>query len=76
MAELYAGKSDLELSELSQDGQSLTEDARGILQAEVLRRELKMEPARMMSTGEPDSKIVTIPPIPIFARCIGSQECT
>lgn len=61
LEELYASKSDLELSELSQDSLSLTEDAKGILQGEVLRRGLKMEPAKaMVSAGEPDSKIVTI----------------
>jgi Putative prokaryotic signal transducing protein len=61
LADLYAGKSDLELSELSQDALSLTEDARGMLRAEFLRRGLKMEPAKVIvSAGEPDLKIVTI----------------
>ena len=61
LAEVYAAKSDLELSELSQDALSLTEDARGILQAEVLRRGLKMEPPKLVvSAGAPDSKIVTL----------------
>jgi hypothetical protein len=61
LADLYAGKSDLELSELSQDVLSLTEDAKGILKAEFLRRGLTMEPPKVMvSAGEPDSKIVTI----------------
>lgn len=61
LAEVYASKSDLELTELSQDALSLTEYAKGILRAEFLRRGLKMEPAELpLSTGEPDSKIVTI----------------
>lgn len=61
LAEVYASKSDLELTELSQDALSLTEDAKGILRAEFLRRGLKMEPAELaVSAGEPDSKIVTI----------------
>lgn len=61
LATVYAGMSDLELSELSQDALSLTEDARGILQAEFLRRGLKMEPPKLVvSAGEPDSKIVTL----------------
>ena len=61
LAEVYAGMTDMELSELSQDALSLTEDARGILQAEFLRRGLTMEPAKLsVSAGDPDSKIVTL----------------
>lgn len=61
LAEVYAGMSDLELGGLSHDALSLTEDARGILQAEFLRRGLTMEPPTLVvSAGEPDSKIVTL----------------
>jgi hypothetical protein len=67
LAEVYAGMSDLELTELSQDAQSLTDDARYALGTELSQRGLKTElaeptdPVDMTPTaGEPDSKIVTL----------------
>lgn len=67
LAKVYAGMSELELTELSQDAQSLTEDARYALGAELSRRGLRLEltepadPSDMPpAAGEPDSKIVTL----------------
>lgn len=67
LAEVYAGKSDLELTELSQDAQSLTDDARYALGTELSRRGLSSELAEPTDSvddaptgGEPDTKIVTL----------------
>ena len=67
LAQVYAGMSDQQLTELSQDAQSLTDDAKHTLGAELSRRGLRSELAEPTdalgmapAAGEPDSKIVTL----------------
>jgi Putative prokaryotic signal transducing protein len=61
LATLYASMSDAELTELTQDQKSLTEDALRVLESEFLRRGLSFERQKLAQViDEQDVKLVTL----------------
>ena|ERR1700761_7929296 len=61
LTNLYAGMSDVELTELAQDQRSLTEDALGVLESEFTRRGLGFEKKELsLIPDEKDVKLITL----------------